>query len=136
MKLLKVWKKPINIMENRLATDGLCELSCPVDIDTGKLIKHIEIMNKLKQKNNCQLDCKSFFICNFKCKNWFKVLLDLFQNNWSQFFLESISNKLHYISKNKIPLWNKAIPLGAKFTAVNKIDKQLTKKQLFTFQVA
>ncbi|MCB0742887.1 MAG: 4Fe-4S dicluster domain-containing protein, partial [Ignavibacteriae bacterium] len=117
--------------EQTCATDGLCELSCPVDIDTGKLIKHIRNNEQTKtEKTIANWIANHFSIVTSSARiglSFVGFISKIIGAN----FLESISSKLHYISKNKIPLWNKAIPLGAKFTAVNKIDKQLTKTVVY-----
>ena len=100
--------------EATCATDGLCELSCPVDIDTGKLVKELR-MNK-----NSKL---TIFISNLISKHF----------GFTAFILKRILNIVSYakmifgdelfgiitrfirrITFNKIPTWNIYLPKGAK----------------------
>ena len=48
--------------EQTCATDGLCELACPVDIDTGKLIKEI----RAEQNSDSELKLANWISENFK----------------------------------------------------------------------
>lgn len=98
------------------ATDGLCELACPVDIDTGKLIK------KLRNRNLSQLQIAiSIWIANhflFTTKsakfglNFISFVFSIFGEK----ALLNISKLLRKLSKNKIPLWNRYLPKGSKFS--------------------
>ena len=48
------------------ATDGLCAIACPVNIDTGKIIKelrHDKISSR--QYKNSDVDCRPHEFCNF-----------------------------------------------------------------------
>ncbi|PID59429.1 MAG: 4Fe-4S ferredoxin [Ignavibacteriae bacterium] len=98
---------------NTCATDGLCELSCPVDIDTGKLIKTI------RKENIIPLNSKiaDFFVNHFsKITFLLKKILSLvnfIRNILGVGFLHNISMFLRKISNNKIPMWNKFLPKGS-----------------------
>jgi len=95
------------------ATDGLCELSCPVDIDTGKLIK------KIRHQENTNTSDK---IAALVSKNMNVVttagrvglnFVHAFHNVLGDTAMEKVAASLRDISNNKIPLWNKYIPRGA-----------------------
>ncbi len=95
------------------ATDGLCELSCPVDIDTGSLIK------KLRKENVTDTEIKiaSFTANNFKfVTEGLRILLnfvDVAHSLLGSELMENISNGLRKLSGNRIPKWNKYLPKGA-----------------------
>ncbi len=95
------------------ATDGLCELSCPVDIDTGSLIK------KLRKENITSTGSKiaSFTANNFKfVTEGLRILLNFVHVAHTVLgsdLMESISGGLRKLSGNRIPKWNKYLPKGA-----------------------
>ncbi|MCB0752171.1 MAG: (Fe-S)-binding protein, partial [Ignavibacteriae bacterium] len=117
--------------EQTCATDGLCELSCPVDIDTGKLIKHIRNNEQTKTEKTIANWIANHFSFVTSSARISLSFVGFISKIIGANFLENLLSKLHSISKNKIPLWNKAIPLGAKFTSVNKIDNQLEKTVVY-----
>ncbi|GBD91668.1 glycolate oxidase subunit GlcD [bacterium BMS3Abin04] len=95
------------------ATDGLCELSCPVDIDTGRLIK------KIRHQENTDTNVK---IAALVSKNMNIVttagrvglnFVHTFHNVLGDTAMEKVAASLRDISNNKIPLWNKYMPKGA-----------------------
>ncbi|MEE9429644.1 MAG: FAD-binding and (Fe-S)-binding domain-containing protein, partial [Melioribacteraceae bacterium] len=104
--------------EKTCATDGLCELACPVDIDTGKLIKQIRAGQITDGEQ--------------KFAKWIAENLRLVTTtakyglNFARFFhsilgeniMQSVANGLRNLSGNKIPAWNVAIPSGADFREV------------------
>ncbi|MBK8946309.1 MAG: FAD-binding oxidoreductase [Ignavibacteriae bacterium] len=101
--------------EQTCATDGLCELSCPVNIDTGKLIKEIRnsIITK-HEKSIAEFSSKYFSTLTFlirKMLNFASVMRKIFGDN----FLYQTSNKLRTKFKQNLPIWNNALPKGAKF---------------------
>lgn len=95
------------------ATDGLCATSCPVDIDTGKLIKELRA-DKLSKTvsslagfiaNNMSL--VTFFLRFGLTKVYY--LHKIFGTK----ILSTSSSLLRKISLNKIPRWTKYLPKGA-----------------------
>ncbi len=104
------------------ATDGLCELSCPVDIDTGSLIK------KLRKEKVTDTENKiaSFTANNFKfvtesmriALNFLHVVHSILGSD----LMETISNGLRKISNNRIPKWNKYLPKGADLIISSRAD--------------
>ncbi|HOM64848.1 MAG TPA: FAD-binding and (Fe-S)-binding domain-containing protein [Ignavibacteriales bacterium] len=97
------------------ATDGLCQLACPVHIDTGKFVKFY------RHKNIKEFDIK---IANYIKNNFDKTtktiatLLSIIYP-LKPMFNNKIFNKfnlaLNKISNHKISVWNKFLPKGNKF---------------------
>lgn len=95
------------------ATDGLCELSCPVDIDTGKLIKELRAEHttpnnqKLAQvfAGNMNLLTSSARIGLNLLNGVRKVIGDS--------AIQSSSNWTRKVSGSRAPKWNKFMPKGA-----------------------
>ena len=112
--------------DSTCATDGLCELSCPVDIDTGKLIK------KIRRRENTDTSKK---IAALISKNMNVVttagrvglnFVHVFHNVLGDTAMEKVAASLRDISNNKIPLWNKYMPKGADLVLSNvKTDGKL-----------
>jgi D-lactate dehydrogenase len=95
------------------ATDGLCSTSCPVNIDTGKLIKELRA-DKISPTANS--------IANFIANNMeFITASGRYALNFVSFFhailgdriLSLISGFLRSASFNLIPRWTKYLPKGA-----------------------
>ncbi len=100
--------------EDTCATDGLCELSCPVNIDTGKLVK------ELRMKKNSKL---ALFISKIISKNFgfttliLKYILNIvsfIKKIFGEELFGKITNLVRKISFKRIPEWNKYLPKGAK----------------------
>lgn len=99
--------------EKTCATDGLCEVACPVDIDTGKLIKEIRNSSISQIENKIA----SFIAGKFKGStlilkiglNSISVITKIF----GEPILKNINKLLRKLTFNKIPLWNKYLPKGA-----------------------
>ena len=104
--------------EKTCATDGLCELACPVDIDTGKLIKQI----RAEQITEGELKFAKWIANNFKLVTTFAKyglnFAGFFNTVLSDAAMNSVAGALRKISGNKIPAWNTAIPKGADFREV------------------
>ncbi len=92
------------------ATDGLCELKCPVDIDTGKFIKELrkeKLKEETKQFANIVTD---YFTFVTKAGKTGLSLLHFSREILSAEFVKNASLKLRKLSGNKLPLWNKEMP--------------------------
>ncbi len=118
--------------EQTCATDGLCELSCPVNIDTGKLIKHIR--NSLQTKN--EKSYSKFIANNFSLIiTLFKVglkLANIFQRLLGNNILFKSSIRIRKLFKNKTPIWIKSIHYAAKFK-IQKRTNHLSDKTIVYF---
>ncbi len=99
--------------EQTCAADGLCATTCPVSIDTGKLIKQLRFVSQSPVANG---------VASFLARNM------SFTTAGARFALDAV-NTIHSIvgtevmtkltsvvrklSGNRIPLWNPAMPKGA-----------------------
>jgi D-lactate dehydrogenase len=94
------------------ATDGLCAVSCPVKIDTGKLIKKLrseQIING-QQRAIWTADRMSFVTTVARGG---LSMINFFHNLLGTNIMSAVSGGLRKISFNKIPLWNPYMPTGA-----------------------
>ncbi len=95
------------------ATDGLCAISCPVDIDTGKLIKQL----RAEQVSNTANSVADFVANNMKpVTGMGRVTLNIVggvQKLIGDDAMENIAGSVRKISGNRIPQWNKFMPKGA-----------------------
>jgi len=108
------------------ATDGLCAVACPVNIDTGKLIKSLraeEIGSRQKS---------ALWIANHM--GWVTAtvrtalsVVGFFHSLLGTSIMKGISGGLRKISGNRIPLWNPYMPLGAK--TIKPLQVQNTKME-------
>ena len=109
--------------EETCATDGLCELSCPVDIDTGKLIKVIRnLNNSVSTLIIAQFISKNFGKTTFLLKSALKFIA-LVKLVFGEQLLGKFSVLIRKISFGKIPMWNSFLPKGAKTSYKNDILK-------------
>jgi D-lactate dehydrogenase len=97
-KGLTLLEKGFNYYGNATcATDGLCAMNCPVDIDTGKVIKQL----RYEQHNTWATRLARWIAGHMKATTWFiRRLLDA-------------DHLLHRMSFGLIPLWNAFLPAGA-----------------------
>ncbi|MFH0735817.1 MAG: FAD-binding and (Fe-S)-binding domain-containing protein [bacterium] len=95
------------------ATDGLCATSCPVDIDTGKLIKQLRLSLTSGTGNSVAkvLANRMKFVTS-GAKNGLNFV-NLAHTVIGTSLMENISNMMFKGSGKKIPLWNKYMPKGA-----------------------
>jgi D-lactate dehydrogenase len=96
------------------ATDGLCAIGCPVDIDTGKLIKELRFNSNSRFSNwiaqkiaNNMAFVTAMARFGLNVVHFFRLVLG------AKFF-GGITQSVHKISAGQIPLWNPAMPKGAK----------------------
>ncbi len=95
------------------AADGLCATSCPVDIDTGKLIKELRAAKtSLTAQSAAQFLADNMWLAT----SVMKAALNL--AHYAHLILGTdlmnrISASLRKISRNKIPRWTQYLPKGA-----------------------
>lgn len=100
--------------EETCATDGLCELACPVDIDTGKLIKEIRNTSITPFQNKlANIIARNFSVVTQILRTALNIVA-FFNKILGDKFFSSITRFVRKISFNKIPLWNKCLPKGAR----------------------
>jgi D-lactate dehydrogenase len=95
------------------AADGLCAISCPVNINTGNLIKELR-----SEDISHTADGIAWTLANNfgSLTNTLRVslnIVDYVQSFLGTGLMEKISSSLRKISWNKIPMWNKYIPKGS-----------------------
>jgi len=113
------------------ATDGLCAMSCPVKIDTGKLIKELRFRNISRRQA-----ARALWIADHMSFVTSLVRTTLSAVNTFHFLLGSglmrlISKGLRRISWNAIPLWNRWMPNGAKKIKIKNPDSGNPKKVVY-----
>jgi D-lactate dehydrogenase len=95
------------------ATDGLCAVSCPVKIDTGKLIKN------LRSERGASKEVRAMWVADHlklvtssasKALSVFRFFHIILGTS----IMQNISGGLRKVSGNRIPLWNQFMPDGAK----------------------
>jgi len=104
------------------ATDGLCAISCPVKIDTGKLIKN------LRSEEVSAHDHTAVWIAShmsFVTASARRVLstVSFFHSILGTKIMRIVSGGIRKISANKLPFWNPYMPGGAR---VMKPESSLT----------
>jgi len=120
-QLSKLKKSYTYFGEETCATDGLCELSCPVDIDTGKLVKEIRSRNISVYAN---------FLGNFIRKKFsfitssLKLILNIIfvvRKLLGDKIFGFIAKLFRSVTRGIIPQWNKYLPKGNKSKFKNDI---------------
>jgi len=95
------------------ATDGLCAVSCPVNIDTGKLIKDL----RHQQASPMQNHLATFLACHFGLVIRSLRLLLGFTNQLHKLFgsegMGKITSLARKVSGNRLPQWNPYLPNAA-----------------------
>ena len=91
------------------AVDGLCELACPIDINTGDFVKDLR-----KEKNGWLRNKISVWISNnFKIFAYFIRLLikimELLIRVFGRNFVEKIFYALNSVSSRRVPAWDSRI---------------------------
>ncbi len=114
------------------ATDGLCATSCPVKIDTGKLIK------SLRTENIGSGQKKAVWIADRMSRVTASARVALsvvgfFHAILGTTLMKGISGGMRTLSGNRIPLWNRYMPLGAKAIDLNKAQKTDTGRKVVYF---
>lgn len=111
-RLAELKKEYIWYGERTCATDGLCALSCPVEIDTGKLVKslrHDQLTPAARQiaarvaKRMDTVTAVSRMGLN---------LVNFIHATLGTRLMTSISGWLRHISGDRLPLWTPAMPKG------------------------
>ena len=96
------------------ATDGLCSLSCPVKIDTGKLIKFIREEELSAGQNRRALWVATHMGLVTSLARKSLGVVTMVHIILGTTLMKSVSGVFRKISGNNIPSWNRFIPAGAK----------------------
>jgi D-lactate dehydrogenase len=96
------------------ATDGLCAINCPVDIDTGNMIKSLR-NDKLKKGQRRIASMLSSNTATFiRSMRLFLDMADLAHRVLGTRAMHSFTSLLRKISGKRIPQWNPFLPRGGK----------------------
>lgn len=108
------------------AVDGMCATDCPVDINTGELVKRLRRENQtaLTQKMALQV-AKNFNVLTTSAR--FGLRLGFAFNQFlGKNFMRNLTAKSRAFS-TKIPLWSNELSKGSNFSVTQKIDNQTLK---------
>ncbi|MCK5455618.1 MAG: 4Fe-4S dicluster domain-containing protein, partial [Melioribacteraceae bacterium] len=118
--------------EQTCATDGLCELACPVDIDTGKLIKEI----RSEQISDSELSFAKWISKNFQfvttVAKYGLNFVNLFHSLLGDSIMGTITKGTRSLSGSIIPSWNIEMPNGSGFNPL-ELEKDKTKDTVVYF---
>jgi len=110
MALTKAYQYP---GPDTCAADGLCATRCPVEIDTGKLVK------VLRQESHSRLEkivadwVASHFDTTARTVSLTLDAVNFVHNITGTRFMESAADLAVKASRRKIPRWNREMPTGA-----------------------
>lgn len=101
------------------ATDGLCAISCPVKIDTGKLVKDLRFQQiSVKQAHTAIWIANHMGLVTSSARNVLS-LVNFFHTVLGSRIMMSISGGMRKLSGNRIPKWTASMPGGSKKIKVN-----------------
>lgn len=107
------------------ATDGLCALNCPVEINTGDLVKDLRFTHHGKLSRSIASAIASHMEGITSILRISLNAASMFRSLFGNKFLEVASLGLHYMSGRNIPVWNPNTPKGApKIKPQHSIDNQ------------
>ena len=114
-KLIKDLSKEFRYnFDETCAVDGMCSLNCPVDIDTGKIVK----IYRSNSHSRFELKVASYIANNFQSLTFaIRLLLrsaHLVKKIFGDKFNLSISKTVSKFTSGRIPIWNKSVPLPTK----------------------
>ena len=113
------------------ATDGLCSVSCPVKIDTGKLIKTLRATEIASKRFRGMWIANHMDIVTSAGRKALSFVT-FFHSLLGTKTMLSISQLLRKASGEAIPLWNPYMPWGAhRIKTVNDIDKTRNRKVVY-----
>ncbi len=100
-------------LDETCATDGLCALACPVNIDTGKFVKtwRANELNTGDKKTAAYIGSHMAGTTAF-----LRVVLktvSFFHSIFGTTIMTALSNGFHFISFGKVPKWIPEMPKGA-----------------------
>lgn len=113
------------------ATDGLCATSCPVEINTGNLIKHLRMENASPTANSVA----DFLSDHMSVVTGFMRLglnvVHIFHIILGTSAMQFLSSVLYKISGHKIPLWNRYMPGGASSLEIRPVNEDNPLKAVY-----
>ena len=115
------------------ATDGLCATSCPVNIDTGKLIKNLRSENVASGQKAAKWIASHMKPCYIICREYRFQLVGFFHALLGTSIMRTVSSGLRKISGNRIPLWNPYMPQGAGIKHLKSDESQALRRKVVYF---
>jgi D-lactate dehydrogenase len=95
------------------ATDGLCALTCPVDIDTGTFIKDLRMQESGPVSNAIATFISRRMTSVTAISRFFLNVLHATHRAVGTEVMEEAASTLRKFTENKLPLWNRCMPKGA-----------------------
>mgnify|MGYP001814760871 CR=1 FL=1 len=101
--------------EATCATDGLCALSCPVDINTGELTKALRRLNMLNQHCQKRADwvANHFEAVTIAMRAGFKAAAGTHKLLGSE-TMNILAAQTRHLSGDRLPLWNPFMPTAGR----------------------
>lgn len=113
IRLAEIRKEVKYQLDETCATDGLCALACPVNIDTGKFVKtwRANELNASDKKTaeyigSHMSETTAFLRVGLKTVSFFHSI-------FGTTIMTALSNGFHFISFGKVPKWIPEMPKGA-----------------------
>ncbi|WP_394336352.1 hypothetical protein [Balneicella halophila] len=113
------------------AADGLCALACPVKIDTGKFIKELRFVDISEKDNKIASWIANHMGFVTATMRVMLTIVGFFHDILGDKLMHKIAIGLRWISGNRIPLWNKYMPRGAKRLKIIPISEANPKKVVY-----
>jgi D-lactate dehydrogenase len=112
-RLAELKKEYVWYGERTCATDGLCALTCPVEIDTGKLIKALrhDQLTPAARRIAAQVAKRMDTVAALSRMGL--NLLNILHAMLGTGLMKALTGGLRSLSGNRIPLWTPAMPKGA-----------------------
>ncbi len=105
--------------DDTCAVDGMCSTSCPVDIDTGKLIKVLRESNTSPTANSVASLIADKMAGSISLMRFGLNAADRVHTLLGSKSMEAITGALRKVSGNRIPQWSKHIPRAARPLKLN-----------------
>ncbi|MDR1719860.1 MAG: FAD-binding oxidoreductase [Dysgonamonadaceae bacterium] len=106
------------------ATDGLCERSCPVGINTGKLIKELRLNSHKRFVNAVATYLADHLSLVSVVLRWALKIPHAFAKLTGYPFIETSMRFVYRLSGRKFPLWTRYTPTGSPRINCSAEDKQ------------
>jgi D-lactate dehydrogenase len=106
------------------ATDGLCAMGCPVDIDTGKLIKELRFDSHSRLSNWTARRLANNMALVTAMARFGLNLVHAMHNILGDKTFGGITKFFFKTSAHKIPLWNPAMPRGARKIKIENVNER------------
>ncbi|HQG76189.1 MAG TPA: FAD-binding and (Fe-S)-binding domain-containing protein [Bacteroidales bacterium] len=114
------------------ATDGLCAITCPVNIDTGKLIKHLRLEKIGNRQKLAGWLARNMNIVTAAARTGLNTV-SFFHRILGTQVMKSIAGSMRKLSGKRIPMWNPYMPGGAKKINVPATQHEPGKRKVVYF---